>query len=285
MEPLNCQRLESWSQTPETRISDPKQAAELINRLGIATLYPASSEIPNLFHAYIGNPDAQTDSGHDSPSGRVYGWRWDLGGAEAAFYTSIVRRRPTWESWGLLPAIIRLLAEPRTPDELIDLEVISPDAYRIAQVLESAAEPLSTNELRRAAGFPMGKERRAAYLKVIDELETRLVLAKVFAGEDLDMRNVLVSVRYSEHVDAAKRPSREEALDRFLATHLPHAVYVVSPRLAKHLRLSESELVAGLERLFEADLVSTVMLPGEKAPCYVWPKHLHTDDQIGSSFP
>lgn len=268
--PLYRLRLERWSQTPQTRIPDSLHAATMINRVGLATLYPASPEIPNLFHGYMGTHDAPTDSGHDSPSGHVYGWRWDLGRAEAAFYTAVVRRRPTWVSWALLPAVIRLLGEPRTPDELYDLGAISADAYRIAQVLEGAESALSTSELRREAGFPVGKERRAAYLKAVDELETRLLLAKVFSVDDLDMRHALVSVRYPEHGEAAEQMTREEALDHFLATYVPHAVYAAPARLAKHLGLPERELRAGLEQLKATGRVSVVALPFEATPCYVW---------------
>lgn len=267
---LDAQRLRSWSQAPETRCRDPQSAAALIDRVGIATLFPASPEIPNLYHAYIGNPDAPTDSGHDSPSGHVYGWRWDLGRAEAAFYTAIVRRRPTWVSWVLLPAVFRLLAESRTSDELFDLGVISDGAYRIARVLDDAEEPLRTSDLRREADFPKGKEHRAAYLKAIDELETRLLLAKVFSTEDLDMRHALVSARYPEHVERAERMTREEALTQLLTTYLPHAAYAVPSRLARHIGIQEGELRAGLELLKDLGFVREMALPSEKTPCYAW---------------
>ncbi|HEX8918666.1 MAG TPA: hypothetical protein VF898_09190, partial [Chloroflexota bacterium] len=108
-ENLLQQRLVSWCQTPDTKIADSAQAASLIERVGVATLYPVSSEIPNLFHAYTGDPAAVTDSAWDTPSGHVYAWRWELGQKEAGFYTSLVRGRPTWVSWALLPAVLRLL--------------------------------------------------------------------------------------------------------------------------------------------------------------------------------
>lgn len=269
---LYRQRLTNWRQTPATRILDAIEAATLIGQVGIASLYPASPEIPNLFHAFTGDPAAQTDSGHSSPSGQVYGWRWDLGRARAAFYSTIVRRRPTWVSWSLLPAVLRLLAETRTPDELADLGAISPGAYRIAQILESAPGPLSTGELRRAAGFPTGKEQRSAYLKAVDELETRLLLAKVFSTSDHDMRHALVTKHFREYSEAAEQMTREEALDRVLPAYLPHAVYAVPDRLAKHLGLAEVELRDGLERLRAAGQVSVAVFPFEKSQCYVWEK-------------
>src|SRR3954463_2881298 len=105
---LEERRRAGWSQTPVTRIADPEAAVALIERVGVATLFPASPEIPNLFHAYMGDPDAPTASEWDSPSGHVYGWRWTLGRMQAAFYTAIVRDRPTWVSWSMLPVILRL---------------------------------------------------------------------------------------------------------------------------------------------------------------------------------
>lgn len=268
--PLYQRRRTYWRQTLETRIPDATAAAAFIDQVSIATLYPASPEIPNLFHAFTGDPAAQTDSGHSSPSGQVYGWRWDLGRAQTAFYSTIVRRRPTWVSWYLLPAVLRLLAETQTPDELADLGVISPGAYRIAQALESAEGALSTGELRRAAGFPTGKEQRSAYLKAVDELESRLLLAKVFSTDDHDMHHALTTVQYREYCEAAEQMTREEALDEILISYLPHAIYAVPDRLAKHLRLSEAELCVALERLEVVGRVTEAVLPFEKAQCYVW---------------
>ena len=82
---LQTRRRASWRQTPEARIRDVHDAEQELTRLGIVTLYPVSSEIPDLYHAYTGNPEAKTDPNWDSPSGEVYTWRWTLGRADAAF--------------------------------------------------------------------------------------------------------------------------------------------------------------------------------------------------------
>jgi hypothetical protein len=260
----HAQRLERWSQTPSTRIPDPQAAAAFIDRVGIATLFPVSSEIPNLFHAYVGDPTATTSSTWDSPSGHVYSWRWALGRQEAAFYSALVRKRPTWVSWTLLPAILRVRGELRVPDELYHRGELSAHAYRIAQVLEESGGVLSTGEVRRAAGFPTGKEQRAAYLKAIEELDTRLLLAKVFSPDDDDMRHALVSVRYPHQLAVAEEMTRDEALDRFLRAYLPNAIYVEPPLLAKHLMIPEAELRASLARVVAADLAT---IEGVR---YVW---------------
>ena len=267
---VEARRRERWCQTPETRVAGPEEATRLIERVGIATLFPASPEVPNLFHAYVGDPGAQTSSQWDSPSGHVYGWRWALGRREAAFYSALVRGRPTWISWALFPAMLRLCGEPRTPDELYDTGELSGEAYRIAQALDAAGGVLSTGELRRQAGFPTGKAQRAAYLKAVDELDNRLLLAKVFSADDDDMRHALVRARYPEHVARAEQMTRVDAMDAFLTTYLPAAVYAVPAVLAKHLKLPEAELRAGLDRLANAGRVTTLALPEQKGMCYLW---------------
>src|SRR5689334_619745 len=96
---LKAKRERRWGQTPETRVPDPEAAAHLIDRVGIATVFPASPEVPNLYHAYVGDANRPTDAKWDSPSGHVYTWRWEIGGKGAAFYGIVVRKRPTFVSW------------------------------------------------------------------------------------------------------------------------------------------------------------------------------------------
>jgi hypothetical protein len=268
--PLHAQRLVRWRQTPAARLAGPADATAFIDQLGIVTLFPVSPELPNLFQAYLGDPDAPTDSGHDTPSGEVYSWRWVLGRQEAGFYTAIVRNRPTWIGWPLLPAILRLRGDLRSPAAIHAAGELSVAALRVATTLAAAGGVLATGALRRAAGFPTGKEQRAAYHKALAELDSRLLLAKVFAPADLDMRHALVSTRFPEHVSAAVALTREAALDEFLRAYLPAAVYAMPPVLARHLGLPETELRAGLERLAHAGLAAPIALEGHKGACYTW---------------
>jgi len=267
---LHARRLQRWRQTPDTHITDSNMAIPLIERLGFVTLYPVSPEIPNLYHAYVGDPNRPTDSKWDSPAGQVYSWRWALGRQKVAFYTALVKKRSTWISWALLPAVLRLWGELRMPDELYDNRLITPEAYRIARALDSAGRPLSTGELRERAGFPTGKEQRTAYLKAVEELETRLLLAKVFEEGKDDAFHTLVTDHYRQYADAAERLTRESALDAFLAAYLPAAVYALPATLAKHLKLPEAELSAALDRLVASGGAERASLDGVKGTCYVW---------------
>ncbi len=267
---LQALRRERWGQTSQTRLPDAAAAPAYIDRVGISTLFQASPEIPNLYHAYMGDPHAKMSAKWDSPSGEVYSWRWTLGRQGVAFYTTLVCRRSTWVSWKLLPAVLRLCGETRVPDELYDSGALSAEAYRIAQALEEADGTLSTGNLRKAANFPVGRASRAAYLKALEELEIRLLVAKYFqAGED-DTYHTLIATRYSDYLEQAQALSRAEALEQLLQTYLPQAVYIVPTVFARHLRLPEAELRAGLERLCAQGQVETLSLDGQKGVCYLW---------------
>jgi len=267
---LQALRHERWGQTPNTRLADAAAAPALIDRLGIATLFQASPEIPNLYHAYMGDPTAKTEMQWDTPTGTVYTWRWTLGRQGVAFYTTLVCRRSTWVSWQLLPAVLRLCAEWRMPDELYDGGALSADAYRITQALEEAGGTLSTAELRKQANFPTGKASRAAYLKALEELEIRMLVAKFFQTGQDDTYHTLIATRYQQQLESAQQLSREEALEQLLLTYLPQAVYAVPTVLARHLRLPEAELRAGLARLAESGQAETIQLVEQKGVCYLW---------------
>ncbi len=246
---LETQRLHRWHQTPDTHISDSTQAIDLIRQFGIVTHYPASPEIPNIFYAFTGNPESPIESSWDSPTGQIYPWRWEIGRQDAAFYTALIRKRPTWISWDLLPAILKLCGDLRSPDELYTQGLLSTHALRIAEALEEAGGALSTGDLRKAACFPTGKEQRAIFLKAMEELDTRLITAKVFADSGDDMSHALVQSRYPESLAAAQRLERSDAIKQLLLAYLPHACYIQPERFAKALKLPAKEIKDRLQTL------------------------------------
>ncbi|GAC1397150.1 MAG: hypothetical protein NVSMB52_10850 [Chloroflexota bacterium] len=270
LETLHAQRLARWGQTDDTRIPDADAAAALIGRLGVVTLYPVSPQVPNLLGAFVGDPDAKPAPEWDSPGGQVYGWRWSLGRADAAFYTAIVRNRPTWVAWPLLSSLLRLRGELRPPDALYLSGELSANAYRIASALGASGGVLTTGQLRRRAGFPTGKAQRSAYLKAVDELDSRLLLAKVFSLGDLDMSHALVRLRYPRIVEEAEQITIEDAFDRFLGVYFPSAVYVLPSSLAKHLKVEETDLRLALDRLVESKQARRDKVVGQKGSIYVW---------------
>ncbi len=263
-------RRHNWRQSQERRVPDAEVAAEFIDEVGIASLYPASPEVANLFHAHVGDPNAKTESKWDSPSGKVYTWRWTLGRQRAAFYAPMIRRKASFVRWSLLPAVLRLRAEFRTPDELYDFGVISANAYRIARALEDSGSTLSTGEIRQQAGFPTGKESGVAYHKALQELDDRLLITSEFASdEEGQKRHGLMYVRHRDAVDLAEGMTPEDAVKQLVEAYLPAAAYILPVTFAKHLSLDGAAVAEALEGMRESGKLESVEKPGFSGTCYV----------------
>ena len=79
-----------------------------------------------------------------------------------------------------------------------------------------------------------------------------------------------MSARYREHMEAAERLSRAQALEQVLSAYLPCAVYALPGILARHLRLDEPELRGGLDRLVAAGGATATEFADHKGNAYVW---------------
>jgi hypothetical protein len=183
-----------------------------------------------------------------------------------------VRRRPTFVKWSLLPAILRLVADLRTPDELYDFGFISQDAYRIAQALDGVPAPLVTGELRKIAGFPVGKAQSAAYHKALAELEHRLLVTTEFGEDEANGSkcHALIFDRRRNDLLTAEAMTVEGAVETFLRAYLPAARYAVPAQLARHLRVPAADITGGLTRLDELGLLTPVSCPGINGSAYLW---------------
>ena len=265
-------RDERWCQTPAARLSSWLDAPALIDRAGIATLFPASPEVADLYAAFVG-PGVPTDSGHSTPSGDVYGWRWELGRREVAFYGTVVRGKPTWVAWDLLPALLRLRGDLRPVGEQPAAGALSLDARRIVDALAGNGGTLTTGDLRRTAGFETGRERRAAYLRAIAELDRHLLIGRGFGTvddpADQDMRQTLIAIRYPDAVAAASELDADAALRQILTRYLSAAVFVRPRILARHLGLDRADVERSLAGLATDGLVRRVRFEGEKNDSFV----------------
>jgi hypothetical protein len=81
---------------------------------------------------------------------------------------------------------------------------------------------------------------------------------------------LLVHHYYSEHAAEAARLTPETALAYLLEAYLPLAVYVLPAMLARHLKIPEAVLCAGLDRLVEAARAVPLSVPGQRGLCYRW---------------
>ncbi len=275
--PVQQRRDEHWGYTPATRLSSWAAAPALIERAGFATLFPASPEVASLYAAFVG-PGVPTDSGHSTPSGEVYSWRWELGRREVAFYGTLVRGKPTWVAWDVLPAILRLRGDLRPAGEQHAAGELSADALRLAEALASNGGTLTTGELRRLAGFETGRERRAAYLKAVAELDRRLLVGRGFGPaddpDDHDMRQTLIAMRHPGAIAAAEEMDDDAALRLVLTRYLSAAVFVRPTVWSRHFGLARADVDRCLTALERAGLVCRTRFEGEKDETFV----LATDD-------
>lgn len=224
-------------------------AGPFMERMGICTVYPASPEVPNLFHAYLSDPEAKTDSSWDSPSGEVYTWRWRLGATDAAFY-GLIGKRPTWVAWDLLPSVLAVFMERRSISELYSEGLLSQESMRIGEAFQGAGGILSTKELRMRAGFPKGKENRASYEKALEELERKLIVAKKLGGSEKDdvMFHALVADRHADAVAKACQISLVEGISNILDRYLRAAQYLAPKAFNKFFKFPQEAFEEAISR-------------------------------------
>lgn len=244
-------RQQNWRQVPERRVETPEAAIPFLNEVGIVTLYAASPEFPSLYQAHMGDPNPPTSQKWDSPSGYVYTWRWEIGRPHAAFYGVVVAKKPTWVSFALLPHVLAALTDRRSPQEAYAAGELSSNALAVAEAFEGTDGVLATKDLRARAGFEKGKESRAAYLKAVEELDTRLWLGKRFAldGDGDEMLHALVRSHYSEAYAAAMAMTQLEGLVGLLTHYLNYAVYLDPKVIGRHLRVDPVLFSAALEQM------------------------------------
>jgi len=251
LESMQEARKQNWRQCSEERVDTPEQAIPFIDKVGIATLFAASPEFPSLYQAHMGDPNPPVSNKWDSPAGHVYTWRWEIGRPHVAFYGVVVAKKPTWVAFDRLPLVLASLMDRRTPKEAYDAGELSSNAWDIAKAFEGTDGGLATKDLRARAGFEKGKESRAAYLKAVEELDSRLWLGKRFAldGSGDEMLHALVRSHYPESFETAMAMTPLNALIDLLARHLENSVYIDPKVLGRHLRVGGSLLEGALDRL------------------------------------
>src|SRR5260370_21175859 len=94
LDALREHRLRNWRQTHETRVRDVEDAAGEPARLKLVTIYPVSAEVPNFYHAFMGDPGAKTAPKWTTPPGRDTPGRCPPASPAGPFLRNARRRRP-----------------------------------------------------------------------------------------------------------------------------------------------------------------------------------------------
>lgn len=264
IEALKRERLRNWRQAGERRVVSPEQAAAFIQEVGVATLFAASPEFPSLYQAHMGDPSPPVSNSWDSPAGHVYTWRWELGRPHAAFYGVVVAKKPTWVAFDRLPLVLGALMERRAPEDLYAAGELSADGLKLAKAFDGSDGILTTKELRARGGFEKGKENRTAYLKAVEELDSRLWLAKRCGQDGDEMSHALIRMYYPDATREGLAMEPVAALARLLGDVVRHSVYFDPKPLGRHLRAPVATLDSALSRLVDEGAIHPESFGKEK---------------------
>ena len=160
---LRSARAERW--LPSSRVSTIDKAAQFVDDVGFALLFPAEKiEAPSLWEAVAGEDAEPFATGMDENESLVWAWKDELPRDGLAWYGKFLHRRGSLLSARLLLALYA--AGGRTDDHhSIDL---SREAHEIAEALRGG--PLTTAALRQIVG------NRSRYERAMAELHRHLLV-------------------------------------------------------------------------------------------------------------
>jgi hypothetical protein len=154
----------------------------------------------------------------------AWAWRWkdELAARRRLYYGKVIRRKPSYVSLPLLPAFYALSGNVGEPDDHLQayregrLSLLARTVYE--RVL--AAGPVSTWALRRE--FVARGERGARFHRALDDLQERLLIAKVREEEEWRLGFVWDAFHrwMPEVVEAAAALPAEAAAAQVLACYL-----------------------------------------------------------------
>lgn len=142
---LSRARGDKWLPTPLVTAVD--EAADYLDRVGFAVLFPAERiQAPSLWEAVAGPDAVPFSSGMGPAESLLWAWKDELPKAGLAWYGKFVYKRASLLSPRLLTALYAGGGEP-TDHEAFDLPE---EAHRVAEALMTG--PLSTAALREIVG-------------------------------------------------------------------------------------------------------------------------------------
>ena len=203
--------------TKRHRVRNADQLVKLVDEVGFCfafTLRTGDAPLPAGFDHLSTNDE-----------GRKWGWIWewkdDLAAERRLYYGTLLARKPTFVSLGMLPTFYATFGRAGEPDDhLEDVRAgrLSDISRRVIDFLGSSGET-QTKRMRAALGI-VSKEGKRDYDKAIDEVQRLMYVARVRAvgegREDYNYTYDLFVRRYPEAVKRAERISSHDATGALL---------------------------------------------------------------------
>lgn len=180
-------RDERFRCRPNLKVQTEDAALAFLNEVGCAFLFPqAGVALPTLWGAINGRERDIPSHHYDHALGLAWNWKDSLPARKAIWYGKLIKQKPTFVSFDLLPAFYALSSNFGELDDYLEQYAdgrMSVDARTVYETLLKTG-PSSTNALRRAANM-MGKGDIARrFERAIVELQTDLKIVKCGVAED-----------------------------------------------------------------------------------------------------
>ncbi len=189
---LRWAEVVAWRNTRYHRQSGLKlhtedQARRFVEEVGFCFLYPAPGiELPSLWEAINGRSRDIPKHHHDHALGLSWEWKDSLPSRKQLWYGKLLRGKPMFVSFALLPAFYALSENYGDLDDYRQQFAdgrMSVEAKAIYETL-LAEGPLSTNALRKGANLFGGGDIARRFERAMNELQGDLKIVKCGTSDD-----------------------------------------------------------------------------------------------------
>lgn len=241
-----------YHRLPQLRLRTPEAAAQWVDRVGFAFLFPAVEyEMPSLWHAVCGVARGIPDNQRDADLGRVWDWKDSLPAQRRIFYAKLLRAKPMLVALDHAPLFYALTDNYGDPDDYLaeyEAGTLTLEAKKVYEALLTHGQAASTGVLRRLAGLD-GKSSAPRFDRAIALLQRSMKIVKVGISDanrwGYSYVYDLLPRAYPDIPIQAQAISRREAQARLLRRYLAN---VGAVPVRQTLRLFEWETKT-LERL------------------------------------
>jgi hypothetical protein len=260
------------------KVQTEDQARAFIEEVGFCFLYPApGTEMPSLWEAINGRSRAIPHHHHDAALSRSWEWKDSLPSRKWVWYGKLLRGKPMFVSFDLLPAFYAL---SENYGELDDYKQqfadgrMSVEAKAVYEALLDNGAPLSTNALRKKANMFGGGDIARRFERAMSELQADLKIVKCGTSDDNRWKYCYVYdllLRWRPALaEEARVVSGRAARQRLLLAHLHNVAAAPLPALATLFGWDAPTLRATADELLATGRLREVRVP--RVPAALQPK-------------
>ncbi len=277
---LKSFRAETFRSRPNLRIRSAQEAVQFVNQRGFIYFWPIKNiTLPSLWVAAAG--DRPVADGHNDPGHATWGWKDQLLGKRAWYYTRLLRKRNTVVSLESIPYFYALSPNYGSPEEdyLIEYdEGRMPLETKLVYETLLKEGPLDTLALRRAARLA-GNSSTGAFNRALDALQVSLRILPTGVSDSGAWHYCFIYDLTHRHFPdlaaQAQAISEYEARRCLLMQYFQSVGAAMTGDAVKLFGWRQEDVARALEKLKQAGrLVDEVEVPGSKHAHWALPELL-----------